>query len=249
MESRTLHRVILLIAVLVALSACATRSISDSGYRGDGRSGANPFYRGELSAYDVIGVDLDRGIPEEEIRADLVARQPISIKKGSAIMLVQSGAIFADPDMASALERYYTVASFTGVPLQDTRRPDAAQPRQASYSQLFRLAAAKGGLETIVVYWGLLESASAGLGTKAVSWVPIIGGVIPDQSQRMRIRLMVAVIDTRTGQWETFLPEPFEDEAISSQHGRGGSDQEQVAFLKAKAYKAAAEALVTRYAR
>ena len=79
--------------------------------------------------------------------------------------------------------------------------------------------------------------------------MPIIGGGVPDETQHMRIRLMMAVIDTRTGQWESFSPEPFEDEATSNQHGRAASDQEQVALLKAKAYKAAAGAVALRYAR
>jgi hypothetical protein len=111
------------------------------------------------------------------------------------------------------------------------------------------MAAAKGGYETVIVYWGVLESASQGLGGKAISWMPIIGGVVPDETQHMRIRLMMAVIDTRTGQWESFSPEPFEDEATSNQHGRAASDQTQVALLKGKAYKAAAEAVALRYAR
>ena len=178
-----------------------------------------------------------------------MTKQPISVRKGSAIMLVQSGALFADPEMVAAMERYYSVSSFTGVPTQNPRNLDANNAAPASYSQLFRLAAAKGGFETIAVYWGVLESASEGLGTKAISWVPIIGGVIPDQAQHMRIRLMVAIIDVRTGQWETFDPPPFEDEAISNQHGRAASDQTQVATLKAKAYRAAAEAFVARYSR
>ena len=72
---------------------------------------------------------------------------------------------------------------------------------------------------------------------------------MPDENQQMRIRLMMAVIDTRTGQWESFSPEPFADEAMSNQHGRAASDQRQVMELKAKAYKAAAEAVVLRYGR
>ncbi len=147
-------------------------------------------------------------------------------RKGSAILLVQSGAELADPEMISALEKYYTVASFSGVPLPDATRNDVKAA--APYSQLFRMAAAKGGYETVIVYWGVLESASQGLGGKAISWVPIIGGIVPDETQHMRIRLMMAVIDTRTGQWESFSPEPFEDEATSNQHGRAASDQEQV---------------------
>ncbi len=245
---RTLPRSVFCILVLVALAACSTRSISDSGYRVDGdyraRSNSNPYYRGELTAYDVLGIDAEKPISEDDIRKALSAKQPIAARKGSAVMLVQSGAAFPDHDMVAALERYYTVAAFSGVPLETRSSPDAAK-----YAQVFRLAAAKGGYQSIVVYWGVLESATQGSGGKVVSWLPIIGGSIPDQSQQMRIRLMVAVIDVASGQWETFTPEPFIDEASSAERRRAVSDQEQVALLKGKAYKAAAETLVQRYSR
>ena len=231
-----------LAGVLLLLAACGTRSISDSGYRGEGYGRGNPLYHGELSEYDVLGVDRAGGFSEADIRSAMVQRQPIAVRKGSAILLVQSGAEMADPEMISALEKYYSVASFSGVPL-------GAGPATVPYSQLFRMAAAKGGYETVIVYWGVLESASQGLGGKAISWMPVIGGIVPDETQHMRIRLMMAVIDTRTGQWESFSPDPLEDEATSNQHGRAVSDQGQVALLKAKAYKTAAEAVALRYGR
>lgn len=230
------------------LSGCQTRSISDSGYHGN-YCGSSPLYHGELTAFDVIGIDPDRQISDRDIQQALMAKQSIFVKKGSAIMLVQSGAPFADPEMVNAFQRYYSVSTFSGVPAEEPHRPGFSDLPPVSYSQLFRLAAAKGGFETIVVTWGVLESASEGLGTKAISWVPIIGGIIPDQAQRMRIRLMVAIIDVRTGQWETFNPPPFEDEAISNQHTRAASDQFQVGTLKAKAYTEAADAFAARYGR
>lgn len=235
-----------LVGLLLVLAACETRSISNSGYSpGYGRA-SNPMYRGELSEYDVLGVDRTGGFSEADIQKAMVQKQPIVMKKGSSVLLVQSGALLADPDMVAAMEKYYTVSSFSGVPLD---APVYGEPPRAPYAQLFRMAAAKGGYETVIVYWGILESASKDLGGKAISWVPVIGGVIPDETQHMRIRLMMALIDVRTGQWESFSPEPFDDEATSNQHGRAASDLEQVALLKAKAYKATAEAVMLRYAR
>jgi hypothetical protein len=240
------------LGVLLALAACSTRSISDSGYQGNSgyRGAGNPFYKGELSAYDVLGVDSPAGFSDAAIRDAMVTKQRIVVPKGSAVLLIQSGAILPDPGMISAMERYYTVSSFSGVPLRDTRFASApTQSPAIPYSQLFRMAAAKGGYETVIVYWGMLEAAQEGMGGKAISWIPIIGGVIPDENQHMRIRLMVAVIDTRTGQWESFSPRPAEDEAISTEHGRAASDQRQVALLKAKAYQDAADDLALRFSR
>jgi hypothetical protein len=85
------------------------------------------------------------------------------------------------------------------------------------------------------------------LATKAVSWIPIIGSNIADQKQRMRIRLKVAVVDVRSGQWETFVPEPIESAATNADNTRVSSDQGQVAALKEVGYKAAADEIVRRY--
>lgn len=240
-----------LVSLVVLLAGCSTRSISDSGYdRWGGRDG-NPTYRGELSELDVLGISRDSKITEENIVKSFKPKQPLILKKGSSIMVIQSGAMFPDDPMVKALEKYYTVATFTGVPEQDTSRFTAAPVPAASpnYALALRLAAAKGGYEKILAYWGILETAQENLGTKAVSWVPIAGWGVPDERQRMRIRLKVAVIDVKSGQWEMFTPEPIDSNAISALINRESADQGQVAFLKSKAYQAAAEDLVKRFAR
>ncbi|MFD2265476.1 hypothetical protein ACFSM5_21420 [Lacibacterium aquatile] len=244
-------RLLAVSSALLVLAACSTRSISDSGYKGEGSSyTASAYaYKGELSPYDILGVDLDRPITEEDIARAMAARKPIQVKKGSSIMLVQSGAAIPDSDMVAALERSYSVATFSGVPAFPAgadQKVVQTLPKD-QYAKLFRLAAAKGGYETIIVYWGLLEAGTQSGATKAVSWVPFVGASIPDQFQTMRIRLNMAVIDTRTGQWETFAPSAFTDEALSSSRSRAASDQEQVALLKKQAYDGAAEALARKY--
>jgi hypothetical protein len=62
----------------------------------------------------------------------------------------------------------------------------------------------------------------------------------------MRIRLKLAVIDVRSGQWSMFAPEAYTDASFSAERSRAASDQRQVQVLKAQAYKAAAEAFVAR---
>lgn len=244
----SIARLLAVTGIALALAAC-TRSISDSGYKGDGSSYTSSAYayKGELSPYDILGVDSDRPITEEDIAKAMAAKKPISVKKGSAIMLVQSGAAIPDSDMIAALEKSYKVATFSGVPISADQLKAAGPLAKDQYAKLFRLAAAKGGYESIVIYWGVLEAGTQSGATKAVSWVPFIGGSIPDQFQTMRIRLNMAVIDTRTGQWETFAPPAFVDEALSSSRSRAASDQEQVALLKKQAYEGAAEALARKY--
>jgi hypothetical protein len=240
-------------ALLLVLAGCEARSISNSGYQQPyaynayGNNGDNPFYQGELSAYEVLGGDARTGVSDGDIQRVLAAKQPMRLKSGAPVMLVQSGAVFADPEMIQAMGAHYQVSSFTGVPPREDRARAANEPPPVPYSQLFRLAAAKGGFDTIIVYWGVLESAVEGLATKGVSWVPVVGGVIPDETQRMRIRLVAAIIDVRSGQWETVVPEPVEDEAISNEHDREASDQDQVQKLKEKGYRAMADAISGKY--
>jgi hypothetical protein len=245
---RSFRRAILLTAVLAALSACGTQSISNAGYQpAAGYRASNPLYQGELSAYDVLGGDARTGVSDTDIANALAAKQPMALKNGSDVMLVQSGAIFADSEMIAAMQKHYRVSSFTGVPWQDPAAANGKSETTVPYSQRFRLVAARGGFGTVIVYWGVLESGRQDIATKAVSWVPFVGGNIPDEVQRMRIRLVAAVIDVRTGQWETYVPEPFEDTSFSNEHNREASHDEQVLLLKAKGYAALADGLAAKY--
>lgn len=231
-----------LIATL--LGGCVTRSISDSGYAKESYYGAktstNPLYKGELSEFEVLGIDPHARVTTEEIAKAFDQKQVLKLSKGASVMLIQSGALIPDESMVKALEKYYNVSVFSGVPASDG---------STNYSMPLRLAAAKGGFEKIVVYWGLLETAQKGLGSKVVSWVPFVGGNIRDESQEMRVRLKVALVDVKTGQWDMFSPEPFQDTATSARYSRESSDQAQVALLKTKSYEAATEDLVKRYSK
>jgi hypothetical protein len=61
--------------------------------------------------------------------------------------------------------------------------------------------------------------------------------------------MKVAVVEVKSGQWDMFSPEPFDDSGSSGRYSRISSDQAQVAVLKGKAYKATADDLVKRYSK
>jgi hypothetical protein len=236
---------LLALLLLVVLSGCTTRSISNSGYNQGyyGRGGDNPLYKGELSEFDVLGIDAGKEVSEEDIASAIIGKKErLSLRKGDSLLVIQSGAMIPDQDMTESLERYFSVNVFTGVPEQDKKT-------NTTYAKALRLAAARAGIEKIIVYWGLLESGTANLATRTVSWVPIVGWAVPDKSQEIRIRLKVALIDVKTGQWEMFAPKAFEDKAYSAILNRESSDQQQVALLKTKAYQAAIESTLARYVR
>lgn len=228
----------LLALACLALCACGTRSISNSGF--DDGNNTNPFYYGELNENDVLGIDSQTPPTEKEIAKQLASAKAPHIPMGGAIMVVQSGAMIPDTDMLEALDIYYDVAVFSGT-------PDSSPHK--NYARSLRLAAARAGCDLIMVYWGILETAQTSYSSKAISWVPIIGNAIPDESQQMRIRLKVALIDTKTGHWDSFVPATFEDNASSSRHSRKNVDQRQINILKTKAYRTAVNELVKRYSR
>jgi hypothetical protein len=242
------HRATLFLmpALLLALCAvgCGVRSISDSGYRkesspGAARQAASPFYQGELNEFDVLGISREAKSTEGEIGRALDARRRFVLPRGSRVMLIQSGAMIPDEPMSKALGKYYDVSVFSGIP---------AAASDGAYSSALRLAAAKAGCETIMVYWGILETAQTEQGGKIISWLPPVGGMVTDESQEMRIRLKTALVDVKSGNWEAFAPEPFQDRARSARNTREASDQAQVAILQAKAYETAVEDVVKRYA-
>lgn len=232
------------VGAMLLLAACETRSISNAGYRGQG----NPFYRGELTEFDVLGIDPARPVSDAEIANALAGSGRPKVRIGSGLLVVQSGAAFPDDLMLRELGRQFSVTPFSGVPLT---RTDGVGPQSTSiasgYANALRLAAARAGNDFVVCYWGILESAREREVTKVVSWVPLVGMTIPDETQRMRIRLKVVVIDVRTGGWSMFVPDDFEDTSLSAAVFRVGSDQNQVSLLKEKAYKSAVADFVKRY--
>ena len=237
------------------LAGCTTRSISDSGYeagRGNsygsyGRGGI--AYQSELSEFDVLGIERGASPTDEEIKRVLASRKPFALKRGSRVMLLQSGALIPDSPMTAAMSKYFSVGVFSGQPSMLAAKTGADGGGAESYSRSLRLAAARGGQETLVVYWGLLESARENMASASVSWVPIVGWALPDEKQRMRIRLKVAVVDVASGQWEMFSPDAIDDGDTSSMLSRKTTDQILVNSLKEKAYVAAVEDLVKRFSR
>ena len=245
MTTRKVRISVALAMIGLALGCKSARSISNSHYvRETGCFQGAPYaeaafaYHGELSEHDVLAIDPERRITEAEIAQALTNTVPPTLRRGSRILLVQSGAAFPDAGMVTALEREFRIVPFSGVPT------DAHDGSRGAYSRLLRLTAARAGCEAIVCYWGILESGRSDVIGKTVSWVPIAGWVLPDEKQVMRIRLRVAVVDVRTGNWTVMSPAAYEDRALSTQLSRGSSDQRQVEKLKQLAYAGAARDLI-----
>ena len=258
----TIHTLLLLICVLLAGCMKQGRSISNSGYNdhsvgaytGDSEKGPHSDlafkYRGELSEFDVLGITRGENASECEIQRALDNAKRVNLHPGSSILLIQSGAAFPDAPMVAELEKHLRVATFSGVPPGSPGVSPAGvveSPDAHDYSRSLRLAAARGGNEIIVCYWGMLESEIENLATKTVSWVPVVSWMVPDEKQHMRIRIKMALIDVRSGDWTVFSPKAFENNRISISPRRAASDQKQIERLKQQAYVESAQELMRLY--
>jgi hypothetical protein len=160
----------LLFIIGALLAGCAqTRSISNSAYReepgffGDHApvNSSDPAfnYRGELSEFDVLGITRGTVASDTEIERILANAKRVHLRLGSSILLIQSGAMFPDGPMVSELSKHFRVAPFSGVPpVTRMSRINQLEARDAaSFSRALRLAAAQGGNDVILCYWGILE--------------------------------------------------------------------------------------------
>lgn len=226
----------LLGALVLLFAGCQTRSISNSGYPGESRGSYHDSFHGELSQLDVVGVAPDKAITEDDIQNALRAPSAAQLTADSRILLIQSGAEFPDAPMLAALKEHYHVAPFSG-------RPTTRKDEGPSYSKNLRLAAARGGYDKIVCYWGVLESARENHVTSLVSWVPIVGYTIPDKTEHMRIQLKAAIVDVATGSWTIVSPPAAESSKLSTVLSRKETDQALVQKLKAEGYRSLVETL------
>lgn len=231
-----------LLAAGALLTGCETTSISDTGYSAGYTPGYTPpgsrgvGYRGELSGFEMLGLSATNRPTDSDIAKALDGAKAVRIRRGAKVLLVQSGALQPDAAMIDALSPTFQVVTFDGRP------GDVVNAGPA-----LRLAAAQAGCETIVGYWGVLESATRDYGTQMVTWVPVVGWAIPESTRRTRMRLKVALIDVRTGQWSMISPAPLERDQTTGFITRETGRAKQVETLKAHSYSQAAREILERH--
>ncbi len=231
-----------LVSAAWCLAGCTTRSISNSGFENSSRYSAPPLggYKGELSELDVIGLVADARVTEADIHAAIEGPRGTKLGRNSKVLLIQSGAEYPDAPMLEAMQTRFAVSSFSG-------RPSAAIEPASSFSKTLRLVAARGGYDKIICYWGVLESARENKVTSLVSWVPLVGSVIPDEREHMRLRLKAAIVDVESGRWTFVNPPSAGASELSARISRKETDQSLVENLKAEGYRTLARTLAENH--
>src|SRR5688572_16865102 len=104
-KSLKLLGAVIIVTVLVA-GCTTTRSISNPGYASEREcyrtghySDAAFRYRGELSEFDVLAIDRNQPISDADIERALQQSGSPTLKRGSSLLVVQSGAVFPDAAM------------------------------------------------------------------------------------------------------------------------------------------------------
>lgn len=207
----------------LSLAGCDESSISqESGYVGHGGGG-------EIDEMDLLG--LHGNTSEGDIQSALRGNRSGGVRAlpGSALLVVQSGATAPDSIMLAAVEKSYRVFPFSGVARGDKHR-------DGSLGRDLRLAAAQSGCTHILCYWGKLESIHEDQVTKTVSWVPVVGSLIPDEQRTTRLRVRAVLIDVASGRSIALTPPASENSALSPSLLRESSRDKQIYDLKTRSY-------------
>jgi hypothetical protein len=201
---------LMLLVVLVTLTGCTTRSIS---YHSGNE---NWLYRGELSQMSVIAALSADG--------EVHGEGPVTIPGKGRMILIQSGQAAPDPQMVLGMPSGVEVLPFSGIP----------SPLSDGVS--WRQAARAGGVQTVLVYWGTIESSRVNQVTKAISWTPVTAW-IPDEEQQMRVAVSAVVADVASGRWSLITAVSRSSQVSSSLFSRAAQDQKQISELKQDAFE------------
>lgn len=235
-------KLIALATAALFLAACE----SNVNYRSANFSGDKVYKKGapiapQLKENEILGLKHSSRVTNEDINRILDEASSLKIKDGSTVLLVQSGAPHPDKEMIDELSKRFIVIPHTGVPTEIRASPDD------DTGKALRLAAAHSKAETLLVYWGNLEIKRDDLPTSLVSWVPVVDFTIPDEYQRIRMHLKVALVDVRTGNWATFRTEPIESDALTTRFAREHEQKWPLQNTKQRLYKNSVQKLLDAY--
>jgi len=166
----------------------------------------------QLTEQELFGWDPSAEITEEDIQDAIAqAEEEISIPRNASIILVQSGEKTPDTDMQKELEKYYKVATFSGIPpskkITANKEPSTVAN---SYILTLRYYGARGKQSTVIVYWPTLQMGIFDKQANSVIWQDYQPPGKNIQISSLRYVTRYAVIDVKTGNWEMFSPTSIE---------------------------------------
>ncbi len=215
-------------AAILCLASCATTSLSDP----DGRG-----HSADLDLYDLTGQSRKTGVSEADIAAarrggGRVGSLP---RKGARVLLVQSGAYQPDKELLAAFQPYCQPVMWDG---RATELSEAEKKSGGggSMGRRLRLAAAQQDCSHVIVVFGEIQSESRELATSAVSWVPVVGHIIPSEHSGTRLLVQGLIMETASPRYAMAAAAPRETSGITTDAGSSGVNGRRARQLKAEAY-------------
>ena len=263
MNSRTI------ISIFVAtflLSGCMPHSPIDAkktGAYGKNHNVSDKIVSSQLTDKDIFGNETTLAVSEEDIQAALEGDE-LHVPLNSPVILVQSGSRAPEAVMQEEMRRYYTVATFSGIP--DRQKPiscnkdkykdndeyqNIASAENMNWMQALRFVAAKGHQKAIIVYQDMLQTGKYDSTLKSTVWSDYKNEeLIGTLSLRYLVRF--TLVDVATGEWATWTPINYESRVIFPLDEKKDAittdiTKQQITQLKQKTYAAMVEDLVNRY--
>lgn len=252
--------VFLCVAVFL-LAGCAPRSPIDAKKTASRtESAASKNISAQLTDKDIFGNETTLAVSEEDIQAAL-EEDEFHVPLNSPVILVQSGSHAPEAMMQQEMSRYYTVATFSGIP--DRQKPltcnkdkskdgnqDIAVAENMNWMQALRYVAAKGHQKAIIVYQDTLQSGRYDTATKNTIWSDYKNEKLNDGAS-LRYLVRFTLVDVATGEWATWSPVNYEYKMPAQLSGKkdasGTITEQQISQLKQRTYSSMVKDLVNRY--
>lgn len=254
---------VFLSTTIFLLAGCAPYSPIDAKKTGVIRkesSVASKYDSTQLTDKDIFGNETTLAISEEDIQAALEGNE-LRVPKNSAVILVQSGSRAPEAVMQQEMSRYYTVATFSGIPDRQksvtcskdknkNESQDITVAENMNWMQAMRYVAAKGHQKAIIVYQDILQSGRYDTTTKNMVWSDYKDEKLPD-SISLRYLVRFTLVDVATGEWATWSPVNYEYQVLPPLPGKKDAVEtaieQQTSLFKQKTYSAMVKDLVNRY--
>ncbi|AGB79570.1 hypothetical protein D782_3652 [Enterobacteriaceae bacterium strain FGI 57] len=259
---------IILSLMSLSLAGCMSKSSIDAKKTGMvSAKTANSKDSGTyLTDKDIFGNETTLAVSEEDIQAALEGEE-FSVPLNSRVILVQSGSRAPESIMQQEMNKYYVVATFSGIPDRQKKatcnkdknkeeNQDVATAENMNWMQALRFVAAKGHQQAIIVYQDTLQTGKYDSALKSTVWSDYKNEKLTDAIS-LRYLVRFTLVDVATGEWATWSPVNYEYRAIFPHADKkdSGSDkkatadvtEQQIYQLKQKTYTSMVKDLVNRY--
>lgn len=213
-----------------------------------------------LTDKDIFGNETTLTITEEDIQAALEGDE-LHVPLNSSVILVQSGNRAPETFMQQEMSRYYTVATFSGIPDRQKKiscskdrsnedSQDIITAENINWMQALRYVAAKGHQKVIIVYQDTLQFGRYDSITKNMLWSDYKNEKITDNIS-LRYLVRFTLVDVATGEWATWTPANEEYITLPSLSAKkevtDNVTEQQILQLKQRTYASIVKDLVNRY--